>query len=350
MAGYTGTVRRGHSLSPKPGAALEEVTMPCPECGRLAGLEAYQSNGQTLGVLRCPSYRRGKISKFTTGCPPKKLSAQEMEILMAKKLPRLTEQQRKDLRALIASVGLTVNKANDLAGLPARKLHAVLCGNASISDEEIAALHAAVDRQKALLVEAGNVDLGPAAEDTVPALRKQMEDRFAALAIELSDRFGEHRNEIRAVGDLTESLFDRMGGTEEAFRAMRQGFDPRLTPTELASRIEHAYQELSRQGRALTEARNEIEDRITALAQALADREKDCDAEVLQATQALRRAGAAEIPVTVPTGLDPFLARPELHKDLHERFRGFEHLCHKFYKLCPHLFRAAVRRAAGVAQ
>ena len=329
--------------------------MPCPECGLLAGFEAYQSNGQTLGVLRCPSYRRGKISKFTTGCPPKKLSAQEMEILMAKKLPRLTEQQRKDLRALIASVGLTVNKANDLAGLPARKLHAVLCGNASISDEEISALHAAADRQKALLVEAGNVDLGPSAQDTVPALRKQMEDRFAALATDLNDRFGEARNFCRAGADLEESLYDRLGVVEKIIQGMpATKVDPRLNPTELASRIEHAYQELSRQGRALTEARNEIEDRITALAQALADRDKECESEVLQATKALYREVAEkvagkEIPVTLPTApLDAFLSRPELHKDLHERFRSFEHICHKFHQLCPHLFRAAVRRAAGL--
>lgn len=99
--------------------------------------------------------------------------------------------------------------------------------------------------------------------------------------------------------------------------------DPRLTPIELASRIEHCMQELSRQGKRIISVQTDLDDRVSALAQALAAHDKSKAVPV----------SAAETP------RDP---------DIIVSFVNFERVCRQMYAKCPHLFAATVRRAAGM--
>lgn len=150
---------------------------------------------------------------------------------------------------------------------------------------------------------------------------------------ETLERFAQAENASVANANFAESIHDRVKRLEQVKS------DPKLRPSELASRIEHCMQELSRQGRALTEARNEIEDRITALAQALADREKECDED---ASEELKRVRDEVKQALVKSQLvDPDV-------ELLKSFAGFERVCRQMRDKCPHLFAATVRRSVVV--
>lgn len=102
--------------------------------------------------------------------------------------------------------------------------------------------------------------------------------------------------------------------------------DPRITPAELASRIEHCMQELSRQGKRIISVQTDLDDRVSALAQALAAHEKSKAAPLSAAEgQPVRQASS-----------DP---------DIIVSFVNFERVCRQMYAKCPHLFAATVRRA-----
>lgn len=141
-------------------------------------------------------------------------------------------------------------------------------------------------------------------------------DTIAKLRTEVFERFAQAENASIANADFAEAIHDRLKLIEKATP------DPRTTPAELASRIEHCMQELSRQGKRLISVQTDLDDRVSALAQALAAHEKSKAAPV----------SAAETP------RDP---------DIIVSFVNFERVCRQMYTKCPHLFAATVRRAAG---
>jgi len=149
-------------------------------------------------------------------------------------------------------------------------------------------------------------------------------DAIAKLRTEVFDRFAQAENASIANANFADHIYDRLKSIHDRLKLIEKAApDSTLRPTELASRIEHCMQELSRQGQRITMNRDALDERISALAQAVA-------------TQAhTNKISAAE--------------GPPPDADLLRSFANFEKLCIGMRAKCPHLFAATVRRAAGVA-
>lgn len=236
-AGYTGVARRGHALQDlgSSAAKLEEVTTPCPGCGKPAVLETYESNGETRGLIKCASYRHSRRFGTIKGCPPQRLTQQELEKLMpVPRKPRLTELEREEIRQGLEQTGLSIVRMNDLADLSRNRLSAALKGFVALDPDELARVR------------------------TIIRDRKEMAAAKADAA---------HQAQY-------------------------------VEPVE---EVEESAEEL-------------------------------------------------ELPPNwVNVTPQDTIIRSETPEQIYQTFRGFEHLCKKMHRLCPHLYQAAVRRAAEVA-
>lgn len=240
-AGYTGVVRRGHALQDlgSSAAKFDEVTTPCPGCGKPAVLETYESNGETRGLIKCASYRHSRRFGAIKGCPPQRISKEELEKLMpAPRKPRLSELVREEIRQGIEQTNLSIVRLNDLAGFSRNRLAAALQGHVGLEPEELSKVRDLIRERK-------------------------------------------------------EAQRQKADAEHEALQKSLQQASPPPQPVEVVEQEE-------------VEA------------------------------------------VYSGTPLDAVL-RSEIPKDVYDQFRGFEHVCAKMHKLCPHLYQASVRRAAEVA-
>ena len=313
MSGYTGTARRGHSLQDfgHGRTKLEGVTLPCPECRRPSRFEVFTLNGKPAGQIVCASYRYSKRKGLTTGCIPKRIEGEELEIIMktkqeAKSAEFLTDEDIWEIRRMADGVRLNIGKLSIACGWPRLKLYTLLHRRQKMTHEDWARLREIVDLEKRKILETSGTEPAPVSSGRTRSLE---------LISERVDELGEQENIFQ---EEIKDLNSRLGDLQNGIKTMHEEF--------LSVHCQ------------LWERAGEHGDRIERLEKIAAG-----------GTFTVESA-AADLPEFPESwGSLRVVENPENCADLMRSFLNFERICRNMARKCPHLYAAVIKRAQEVA-
>lgn len=288
----------------------------------------------------------------------------------------LTPEEIKDIQSQCKAAGLSVAGLNQLCGLRSNRLTEACRLRVKLSSQEIEIIFSNLKTAKKIPADDGVRMIctvckdrltGPGQKKCTKCLGHEL-PKMGEAVLEIGGQKVPSVQELEAAAEVTryaeklaglvtpvidmvKDLESRVVKSLDDLGDWRAKVDNDLTclrawsksakpsNAELESRIEHCMQELSRQGQRIISVQTDLDDRITALAQAQAtiDTHTNVNREDIDQLGDQVRLLGMGVHLPEPTAKETL--------DLLKSFANFERVCRQMRNKCPHLYAATVRRA-----